>query len=75
MRQGMNSELSPSTLISLGMTLVSLVFVCGSVWSQFRASRSSLRDQGRRIGALELENVQLKTRLDAVERGRNGHEQ
>jgi hypothetical protein len=53
-------------------TLMSWVFLAGSAWSQFRSSKASLRDQGKRLGALEQENVALKLRVEALERARNG---
>jgi hypothetical protein len=36
------------------------VFLAGGAWSQLRAARASLRDQGRRIGQLEQAIERLK---------------
>jgi len=37
-----------------------LIFVAGGLYEKFKATRSSLRDQGRRVGSLE-------TRVTALE--------
>jgi hypothetical protein len=45
------------------------VFLAGGAWSQLRAARASLRDQGQRIGKLE----RLVARLELlVQREREG---
>lgn len=42
-------------------------FTGGSLVAQFRAARASLRDQGRRIGALEKKQAELESRVAALE--------
>jgi hypothetical protein len=52
-------------LKELGVSLRDIVeaaIAFGVIWSQIRAHTSSLRNQGRRIGKVEKELVELKAR-------------
>jgi hypothetical protein len=42
-------------------------FAAGTLYAQFKSARSSLRDQGRRIGALVEKVVALEARVAALE--------
>lgn len=45
------------------------VFLAGGAWSQLRAARASLRDQGKRIGSLERDVARLQLLVEKA----NGH--
>ena len=43
------------------------VFMAGGLVTQFKSARASLRDQGRRLGALEKTCSALEARVAALE--------
>jgi hypothetical protein len=44
-----------------------VVFLAGQLWAQFKSTRLSLRDQGRRIGGLVEKLGALEARVAALE--------
>jgi len=42
-------------------------FTAGTLVAQFKSARASLRDQGRRLGALEKAVASLEARVTALE--------
>jgi len=48
------------------------VFLAGGAWSQLRAARVSLRDQGQRIGKLERLTARLELLLERQREGGDG---
>ena len=55
--------------ISLDRVLL-LVFLAGELYGRFKSSRTSLRDQGRRIGGHDRELAELAGRVAALEASR-----
>lgn len=47
-----------------------VVFLWGQLWAQFKSTRASLRDQGRRMGAVEKQLAEMVGRLAALEASR-----
>lgn len=48
-----------------------VLFLAGQLWEKFKATRASLRDQGKRIGATETQLAEVVARLAALEASRS----